>query len=191
MRKLLFSISLIGLSAYSWMSYANEMRSLPELSMADACKAVDAALAAQPSVNENVAVVDADGSLVCFKHQDGAIHAGVPGSIGKAIASAFFGISSAQLEVKMGAAAWVSPPRTATSAAPLPVPTLPGVAAASLPAPIYSQGAKPIIRSGVVDGAVGCGGGTAEQDDTCAAAGAEALRPSTKNASLTEPTSVR
>jgi len=181
MRALLFSASLIGLLGHSWASYANGPRTLPQLSMADACKAVDASLAAQPSVNENVAVVDADGSLVCFKHQDGAIHAGVPGSIGKAVASAFFGVSSAQLEVKMGAAPWVSAPRTVTSAATVPVPTLPGVAAASLPAPIYSQGAKPIIRSGVVDGAVGCGGGTAEQDDTCAAAGAAALLQADKN----------
>jgi glc operon protein GlcG len=181
MRKVLLSASLIGLLGYPWASYANGPRALPQLSMADACKAVDAALAAQPSVSENVAVVDADGSLICFKHQDGAIHAGVPGSIGKAVASAFFGVSSAQLEVKMGAASWVSSPRTLTSAAPLPVPTLPGVAAASLPAPIYSQGARPIIRSGVVDGAVGCGGGTAEQDENCATAGAAALPQSNQN----------
>lgn len=176
MRKLLFSVSLVALAVHSWSACANGPRTLPQLSMADACKAVDAALAVQPTVNENVAVVDADGSLVCFKHKDGAIHAGVPGSIGKAVASAFFGVSSAQLEIKMGAAPWVSSPRTVTSAAPLPLPTLPGVAAASLPAPIYSQGAKPIIRSGVVDGGVGCGGGTAAQDDTCAEAGATAIR---------------
>ena len=181
MRKLFFSVSIIGLVGYSVASYADGPRTLPQLSMTDACKAVDAALAAQPGVNENVAVVDADGSLVCFKHRDGAIHAGVPGSIGKAVASAFFGISSAQLEGRMGAAAWVSPQAGVKSAAPLPVPTLPGVAAASLPAPIYSQGAKPIIRGGVVDGAVGCGGGTAEQDEVCATAGAGVLAQSDKN----------
>ncbi len=39
-------------------SYADGPRTLPQLSMTDACKAVDAALAAQPSVNESVAVVD-------------------------------------------------------------------------------------------------------------------------------------
>ncbi len=177
---LLSAAAIVG-ALYSFPSLADGSRTLPQLTMTDACRAVDAALAALPSVNENVAVVDADGSLVCFKHQDGAIHAGVPGAIGKAVASAFFGISSAQLKQKMGAAAWVSSEAGVKSAAVVPVPTLPGVAAASLPAPIYSQGAKPIIRSGVVDGAVGCGGGTAEQDDTCATAGAEALARLDKN----------
>ncbi len=180
MRGVLVSAGLVGILLSS-PSFGAGTRVLPQLSMEDACKAVDAALAAQPSVNENVAVVDGDGSLVCFKHQDGAIHAGVPGSIGKAVASAFFGVSSAQLEAKMGAAAWVSAPPTVTSAAPVPIPTLPGVAAASLPAPIYSQGAKPIIRGSVVDGAVGCGGGTAEQDEICASAGAAALSKSDRN----------
>jgi uncharacterized protein GlcG (DUF336 family) len=175
MRALLISICLLGFLGFSPYSSADGPRRLPQLSMADACKAVDAALAAQLGANENAAVVDADGSLVCFKHQDGAIHAGVPGSIGNAIASAFFGVSSAQLEARMGAAPWVTPPPAVTSVAPLPVPTLPGVAAASLPAPIYAQGAEPIVRGGVVDGAVGCGGGTAPQDEVCATAGAASV----------------
>jgi uncharacterized protein GlcG (DUF336 family) len=145
------------------------------LTLAQAQKAIAAAFASQPKVRESVAVVDADGSLIAFAHQDGAIHAGVPGALGKAIASAFFGASSAQLEAKMGAAPWVSPPPIVTSAAPLPVPTLPGVAAASLPTPIYSQGAEPITANGVTIGAVGCGGGTAAQDETCATAGVAAL----------------
>ena len=37
---------------------------------------------------------------------------------------------------------------------------------------ILSQGAVPIMRDGVVVGAVGTGGGTGEQDEECAAAGA-------------------
>jgi uncharacterized protein GlcG (DUF336 family) len=40
---------------------------------------------------------------------------------------------------------------------------------------IYSQGAVAIVRSGVVEGAIGAGGGTGQQDEDCSAAGAAAL----------------
>jgi glc operon protein GlcG len=39
-----------------------------------------------------------------------------------------------------------------------------------------SAGAAPIVRDGRVIGAIGCGGGTGEQDHQCAVAGADALR---------------
>ena len=76
----------------------------------------------------------------------------------------------------MGTGPWTVAPTP--SAAPLPVPTLPGVAQASAAAgwqPIYAQGAIPIVRDGIVDGAVGCDGGTGAQDVACAQAGAAAL----------------
>ena len=34
---------------------------------------------------------------------------------------------------------------------------------------IMGQGAVPIVRAGVVEGACGVGGGTAQQDEDCAA----------------------
>ena len=37
-----------------------------------------------------------------------------------------------------------------------------------------SIGAVPIVKGGKVIGAIGCGGGTGEQDHECAVAGAEA-----------------
>jgi len=80
------------------------------------------------------------------------------------------------LEARMGTGPWTVAPTP--SAAPLPVPTLPGVAQASAAAgwqPIYAQGAIPIVRDGIVDGAVGCDGGTGAQDEACAQAGAAAL----------------
>lgn len=46
---------------------------LPSLAHADAQHAIVAALAAQPGVKENVAVVDAGGQLLAFVRQDGAI----------------------------------------------------------------------------------------------------------------------
>jgi uncharacterized protein GlcG (DUF336 family) len=40
---------------------------------------------------------------------------------------------------------------------------------------LASHGAVPIVVKGRVIGAIGCGGGTGEQDQECAAAGAAAL----------------
>ena len=71
---------------------------LPSLGPADAQRAIAAAPAPQPTVKENVAVVDAGGQLVAFVRQDGAISAGLYGAIGKAVASARFGASRTVLE---------------------------------------------------------------------------------------------
>jgi len=54
-------------------------------------------------------------------------------------------------------------------------PIIQGIAAAEGGHMIASQGAVPIIRSGVVDGACGVGGGTAQQDEDCARAGVAKL----------------
>jgi uncharacterized protein GlcG (DUF336 family) len=40
---------------------------------------------------------------------------------------------------------------------------------------ILGQGAVPIVRSGVVEGACGVGGGTGQEDEDCARAGVERL----------------
>ena len=40
---------------------------------------------------------------------------------------------------------------------------------------IYSQGAVAIIRNGVIEGAIGAGGGTGQEDEDCSAAGAKAI----------------
>ena len=151
------------------------MESVLQLSLAQAEIAIEAAMAEANALNlnESIAVTNADGHLVAFVRMDCAIAASVPGAIGKAVAAAIFAQNSDALETKMGAGPWVSPP--ATSAAPLPVPTLPGVAWAWGPAPIYAQGAVPIIIDGVCYGAVGCGGGTGAQDEQVAQAGVSAL----------------
>jgi glc operon protein GlcG len=39
----------------------------------------------------------------------------------------------------------------------------------------YGQGAMPIFRQGVLIGACGVGGGTAQEDEDCARAGVEKL----------------
>ena len=111
------------------------------------------AKARELNIRISVAVCDAGGRLVAFQRMDNAIWASAYGSQGKAIASAAFGRPSGEL----------------TERAEHPTPR--GIAAASGGHMIMGQGAVPILRNGVVEGACGVGGGTAQQDEDCARAG--------------------
>ena len=100
------------------------------------------AKATELGIKVNVAVCDAGGRLIAFNRMDGAIWAGVYGSQGKAVTSAAFGRPSGVMAER------------ATQ------PTPAGIAAAEGGHMIMGQGAVPIIRNGVVEGACGVGGGT-------------------------------
>src|SRR3989449_179332 len=125
------------------------------LTLAEANQVVHGALARAKELNIriSVAVCDAGGRLVAFNRMDGAIWAGAYGSQGKAIASAAFARPSGELAERAGS------------------PIVQGIAAAEGGHMIPSQGAVPIIRNGVVEGACGVGGGTAQQDEDCAPPG--------------------
>ena len=109
------------------------------------------------SIRISVAVCDAGGRLVVFNRMDGAIWGSVYGSQGKAIASAGFARPSGELAERAG------------------TPIVQGIVAAEGGHMIPSQGAMPIIRNGVLEGACGVGGGTAQQDEDCARAGVAKL----------------
>jgi glc operon protein GlcG len=115
------------------------------------------AKAEELKIKVSVAVCDTGGRLVAFQRMDNAIWASVYGSQGKAIASAAFGRASGEL----------------TERADHPTPR--GIAAAEGGHMIMGQGAVPILRNGMVDGACGVGGGTAQQDEECARAGVAQL----------------
>ena len=125
------------------------------LTLGEANQVVHAAVAKAQEMNIriSVAVCDAGGRLIAFNRMDGAIWAGVYGSQGKAIASVAFGRASGELQERAGS------------------PIISGIAAAEGGHMIVSQGGVPIIRNGVVEGACGVGGGTAQQDEDCARAG--------------------
>jgi glc operon protein GlcG len=129
------------------------------LNLAEAGQVVQGALAKAKELNikVSVAVCDAGGRLVAFNRMDGAIWGSVYGSQGKAIASVAFGRASGELQERAG------------------TPIIQGIAAAEGGHMIPSQGAVPIIRNGVVEGACGVGGGTAQQDEDCARAGVAKL----------------
>ncbi len=129
------------------------------LTLAEANRIIAGTIAKAEELNikVNVAVCDAGGRLVAFNRMDGAIWAGVYGSQGKAVAAAGFGRTSGELQERADQ------------------PTPRGIAAAEGGHMIMGQGAVPIIRNGVVDGACGVGGGTSQQDEDCARAGVETL----------------
>ena len=129
------------------------------LTLAEANQVIQAAVAKanELKIRISVAVCDAGGRLVAFNRMDGAIWASVYGSQGKAIASAAFGRASGELQERAG------------------TPIVQGIAAAEGGHMIPSQGAMPIVRNGVIEGACGVGGGTAQQDEDCARAGVAKL----------------
>jgi glc operon protein GlcG len=115
------------------------------------------AKATELNIRVSVAVCDAGGRLVAFQRMNNTIWASVYGSQGKAVASVAFGRPSGELSERASQ------------------PTPAGIAAAEGGHMIMGQGAVPILRDGVVEGACGVGGGTAQQDEDCARAGAAKL----------------
>src|SRR5215467_6257201 len=129
------------------------------LTLAEANRIIQAAItkAQEMNIKVSAAVCDSGGRLVAFNRMDGAIWGSVYGSQGKAIASAGFSRPSGELAERAG------------------TPIIQGIAAAEGGHMIPSQGAVPIVRNGVCDGACGVGGGTAQQDEDCARAGVAKL----------------
>ncbi len=106
-----------------------------------------------------VTVVDEAGRLVLTARGDGTGFFTPETSRAKAVAAANFRMSTAELaeRVQKGGAFWAH-------------------VSGALPGQILaSHGAVPIVVKGHVIGAIGCGGGTGEQDHECAAAGAAVL----------------
>jgi glc operon protein GlcG len=129
------------------------------LTLAEANRIIEGAIAKAQELNIkiNVAVCDAGGRLMAFNRMDGAIWGGAYGSQGKAVASVAFGRASGELAERAD------------------TPIIRGIMAAEGGHMIPSHGGVPIIRNGVVEGAVGVGGGTSQQDEDCARAGVAKL----------------
>ena len=127
------------------------------LSLADANRIVGASIAAaeEMGVRLSVAVVDAGGQLVAFQRMEGAIAVSATAAPGKAVGSVFFGRDS----------------RLIDAGSPVMQAILGSQGGRIIPA----QGAVPIYRDGVLVGAIGGSGGTAQEDEDCVRKGLEAL----------------
>lgn len=106
-----------------------------------------------------VTVVDEAGRLVLSARGDGTGFLTPETSRAKAVAAAAFRKSTTELAdaAAKGSAFWRTMP------AAISEPVLP------------TAGGAPLTRGGRVIGGIGCGGGTGEQDQQCADAGAAAL----------------
>ena len=129
------------------------------LTLTEANRILQGAIAKAQELNIkiSVAVCDVGGRLMAFNRMDGAIWGSVYGCQGKAVASAAFARPSGQLAERAD------------------TPIIRGIATAEGGHMIPSQGAVPIIRNGVLEGACGVGGGTSQQDEDCAIAGVAKL----------------
>ena len=125
------------------------------LTLEEANRMLDGTLtkARELNIRISAAICDAGGRLVAFQRMDNAIWASAYVSQGKAIASAAFGRLSGEMAERADQ------------------PTPRGIAAAEGNHMIMGQGAVPIIRNGVVEGACGVSDGTAQEDEDCARAG--------------------
>jgi len=130
-----------------------------QLTLEEANRVIHGAMvkAREIDINISIAVCDGGGRLMAFQRMDKAIWASVYGCQGKAVASASFGMASGDLTERADH------------------PTFRGVATAEGGHMIMGRGAVPLRRDGAVVGACGVGGGTGEEDEICAVAGAERL----------------
>ena len=129
------------------------------LTLDDANRVIRGAMAKAKEfdIKISVAVCDGGGRPVAFQRMDNALWASAYGSQGKAIASAAFARPSGVLTERADH------------------PTFRGIVAAEGGHMILGQGGVPIMRAGVVVGGCGVGGGTGQQDEDCAQAGANQL----------------
>jgi glc operon protein GlcG len=134
---------------------------MAELTLSMAEKAVKAAHAKARDLGTpmTVSVVDDAGRLVLCARGDGAGFFTPETSRAKAVAAAAFRRSTKE----MGDLRQVAPAFWGSIASVLGGQALPSI------------GAVPLLVNGRVIGAIGCGGGTGEQDHLCAEAGAAAL----------------
>ena len=134
---------------------------MSDMTLAIAERAVKAAQARARELGPpiTVSVVDEDGRLILCARGDGTGFLTPETSRGKAVAAAAFRRSTKEMVelAREHPAFWNA---------------VPGLVPGQL---LASTGAVPISQGGRVIGAIGCGGGTGEQDHQCAAAGAAAV----------------
>ena len=127
------------------------------LTLAEANRMIQAAIgkAEELNIRISVSVCNESGRPVAFSRMDGAFWASAYAAQGKAVASAFFGRPSGAINADNS--------------------VVRGVVAGEGGRLIPGDGAVPIIRGGVVEGACSASGGTGQQDEHCAQAGVDAL----------------
>ncbi len=127
------------------------------LSLADANRIIEASIAeaVRTGVKLSVAVVDGGGQMVAFQRMEGAIAVSATAAPGKAVGSVFFGRDSREINAES--------------------PVMQAIIASQGGRIIPAQGAIPIFQDGLIVGAIGGSGGTAQEDEDCVRKGLESL----------------
>lgn len=127
------------------------------LTLAEANRMVQAAVAKAEEFNIklSIAVCDTGGHLMAFNRMEGANWVTATVAQGKAVAAAAFGRPSGTLQANS--------------------PVIQAVIASQGGRMLPAQGAVPLRRNGELIGSIGGSGGTGQQDEECAQAGAAAL----------------
>jgi uncharacterized protein GlcG (DUF336 family) len=133
---------------------------MPALTLADARQVIAAAEARATEIGQpqNIAVVDAGGNLIAHARMDGAWIGSVDISIDKAWTARAFDIQTKDL-----------------GANSQPGKQFFGIQTTNRGRVVIFAGGIPLVRDGKVVGGVGVSGGTGEQDQTVAEAGADAI----------------
>ena len=136
------------------------LRNQPSLSLDLAMRALPAVLAEARSlqVRISVSIVDASGQLIHLAHMDGAPALSRDIAHDKAYTAASFGLATSRWEAELAGA-----PASVRSGLAL------------RPRMVLFGGGVPVKVDGVVVGAIGVSGASAEQDEQCAQAGVDAI----------------
>jgi uncharacterized protein GlcG (DUF336 family) len=163
MRKIVLSTVLalsIALFALPAMAEA-PVKTLPgDIVLAQARAVLDAALkkAVDIKVPVNIAVVDAGGNLKAFYRQEDAFIGSIDISIKKAVTARYFNMSTRAL-----------------GAASVPGQPLYGIEVSNDGLVLFPGGLLLVDKNNVIVGAIGVSGGTVDEDESIAKAGAAAL----------------
>jgi uncharacterized protein GlcG (DUF336 family) len=148
-RIVLLLLAVLALLSLPSPSGAQTPTGSPEITLNDALRLIAAAHADAASKNLllTVAVVNQRGDVIAVGRMDGANPGTVDTAIGKAMASAIFGVPSAALVRVAGTA------------------VAQGINTQASGRLRFLQGAVPILRGGFMVGAIGGSGASAQQDE--------------------------
>lgn len=152
------SLLISGVAATPARAQLGQAPGAPRITLADAQTMIDAALktAADMNLKISVAVVDGRGDLIAVSRMAGAGAATPDTAIGKAMLSTLMGKPSAEL-VGMANTPFVQSLNDASGGRFR-----------------FFQGALPIVKDGIVIGALAGSGATSQQDEDCVRAGLKA-----------------
>jgi uncharacterized protein GlcG (DUF336 family) len=159
---MLSSLLVLSIALFSAPVFAEgPVKTLPgDITLAQARVVLDAALkkAVEIKVPMNIAIVDAGGNLKAFYRQEDAFLGSIDISIKKAVTARYFNMTTRAL-----------------GAVSVPGQPLYGIEASNNGLILFAGGVPLVDKNNVIVGAIGVSGGSVDEDESVAKAGAAAL----------------